>query len=431
MIKFIKIALTCLLALFVNLTGAQVTCDNGGFEESPNHLNNHTFKVYQDPDKTFNSGCFTSNSETNYLSYSPSGTDNFTAPATLVSPGNDLFLNSTYGLPNVARVHNGNYAVRLEGRSGGYEVSKMKRTVTVDANSFNFSFSLILQHSNKASHVPNTTDHPHGRQSFFKARLKTSSGVVVDSICIVANLEDCFLNQLHNAEDYLPAGEETTTLYTGWVCGRLNTTGHIDEVLTVEYTVEGCRDNSLHRAIVYIDDQCSTCNDEDLYTNCCKPDLTAVGLIAPGFNQQEERSQWIKSTNTILSNAKAIYHAGDYVEMNPGFEAASGSQFAVYIESCSNSYVYRPSQDMEEPLPAQSNGIRIYPNPSHSLITLSYEAADLKSITITGMDGKRILARPANSREMQIDVSGFSNGIYLVTVETSEGKILNSKFVKN
>ncbi|OYU81558.1 MAG: hypothetical protein CFE23_03570 [Flavobacterium sp. BFFFF1] len=402
-------------------------CENPGFENATNHFQYYSASLFSNPVRNDHQSCATPTGTSNYTTYTPSATVNRSSDTSLAN-GNDPFINPSPYVTPVARVHSGNYAVRLESNfisgtsSNGMVTLSGPVNIGASQDVFGFAFSLIFQYSNKDSHTL------YDEEAYFRARL-VSGGTVVSEICIKADPTKCYLNKIFDPAPNLI--DNTVTMYTGWVCGRLNSSTIHNQQATLEFLVEGCSTYNQHRTIVYIDDVCSTCSDTDLYTNCCKPDFTATNFVTPYYEEDKSRSQWINCINTIWSGAKAIYHAGDYVEMNPGFEALSGSQFAAYIESCSNSYVYRPSQDMEEPLPAQSNGIRIYPNPSHSLITLSYEAADLKSITITGMDGKRILARPASGREMQIDVSGFSNGIYLVTVETSERKILNSKFVKN
>ncbi|MBC8884240.1 hypothetical protein H9X57_15310 [Flavobacterium piscinae] len=66
-------------------------------------------------------------------------------------------------------------------------------------------------------------------------------------------------------------------------------------------------------------------------SQCCLPTLTSS--IAISGMVQEERELWINSTDfiTFQDNVQGngvVYHAGNFVELNPGFEAVFGSKFA-------------------------------------------------------------------------------------------------------
>jgi hypothetical protein len=168
----------------------------------------------------------------------------------------------------------------------------------------------------------------------------------------------------------------------------------------------------------------------------CHRFLTTGDPIAVSLNA--ERLNWIKATNKIdlPASDRVIYHAGDFVELNPGFETQSNSGFVAYIEGCTDSYVYRNSNPIKEYARKSARSeakaeFVIYPNPSNSLITIDLSANKLTAIVISSMDGKVIQSKSVNSNSEQIDVSGFTNGMYLITVQTDDGRSINSKFIKN
>lgn len=149
----------------------------------------------------------------------------------------------------------------------------------------------------------------------------------------------------------------------------------------------------------------------------------------------KQRQDWIKSTDVFNGNtAQGIYHARNYLELNPGFETINNAGFVAYVEGCSNSFSYKNNIFGQEEVANQNrlhaNKIKIFPNPSNKSITVSYDEP-LKSIAIFSMDGKTILNRNMNESASEIDVSTFVNGIYLITAETQNGQFLQSKFIKN
>lgn len=156
-----------------------------------------------------------------------------------------------------------------------------------------------------------------------------------------------------------------------------------------------------------------------------------------------QRSDWIKTTDKVnnpsSSTNKVIYHAANFVEMNPGFETVMGSHYAAYIEDCDiNDFVYRLAEnqgsvnemDQTIDLTKVTHGIKLYPNPSNRFVTISY-GKPLSNIVIASIDGKVVLNQAVSKNEHQIDVSNFVNGLYIITVQTADGKTLNSKFIKN
>lgn len=70
-------------------------------------------------------------------------------------------------------------------------------------------------------------------------------------------------------------------------------------------------------------------------------------------------------------------------------------------------------------------GVMIYPNPSKDKLNIVTNGI-LNKVTITDFSGKVVFSGSNKS----IDISSYSNGVYFVKVETTQG-ISNTKFVKN
>jgi len=76
--------------------------------------------------------------------------------------------------------------------------------------------------------------------------------------------------------------------------------------------------------------------------------------------------------------------------------------------------------------------IKIYPVPANKHLTIDFGTIEQKSaIQIISLDGKPLLQQSAtNSRRETIDVSGLKKGIYLITVDSDNGKLIKQIAIK-
>jgi hypothetical protein len=100
--------------------------------------------------------------------------------------------------------------------------------------------------------------------------------------------------------------------------------------------------------------------------------------------------------------------------------------------------VYGPpgAEPLETTIGAGTNKVSLYPNPAHSLITISSPEAGDGPATIGVFDqmGKEVMARQvtvAGGLKETLDVQGLPAGVYLVRLVEASGGITNLKFVKN
>ncbi|HNP32785.1 MAG TPA: T9SS type A sorting domain-containing protein [Flavobacterium sp.] len=207
--------------------------------------------------------------------------------------------------------------------------------------------------------------------------------------------------------------------------------------------------------IYSITDNSANIGPDVSFNNCCQPILTLaspaddLNNLAAVPIKQRERSDWIKAANivsvgdNVLANG-VVYHAANYVELNPGFEAVFGAQFAAYPEGCSDTYDYKapvqnhnttvaqPLIDETVNLVKLTKDFAIIPNPSSSMIEIVMNDAKFDKVNITTIDGKVMTERNIERTDkMQLDVSRYANGIYIINVTSEDGKLYTKKLIKN
>ena len=132
------------------------------------------------------------------------------------------------------------------------------------------------------------------------------------------------------------------------------------------------------------------------------------------------------------------------MELNPGFEAVFGSQFTAYPEGCTNpqSFVYR-NQNVKDKSDSDIDNLEINlvkvedynfvinPNPSSNTIEIKSSNSFTK-VTIVSLEGRVVYDKENDkTNSLQVDVSGFADGVYIVNVVEENGKLVSQKLIKN
>lgn len=206
--------------------------------------------------------------------------------------------------------------------------------------------------------------------------------------------------------------------------------------------------------IYTISDNSANIGPDVTFDNCCQATLSLVSPaddvnnLATALIKKKERSDWIKAANivsvgnNVLSNG-VVYHAENYVELNPGFEALLGSQFAAYPEGCTANYTYKgPTQNttvsqpnvVEETvnLTRLTKDFAIVPNPSSSIIEIIMKDVKFNRVSVTTIDGKVVDEKTTEKTDKtQMDVSRYADGIYIINVTSEDGKLYTKKLIKN
>ncbi|MBN8641877.1 MAG: T9SS type A sorting domain-containing protein [Flavobacteriales bacterium] len=206
--------------------------------------------------------------------------------------------------------------------------------------------------------------------------------------------------------------------------------------------------------IYEISDNSSGIGPDVTFIDCCVPTLVLTSPsddhnnLAPVAICQRERSDWIKASNVISfgNNALAngvVYHAENFVELNPGFEAVEGAQFAAYPEGCSGNYVYREDEQETNPIQASPNidavnlikklkGFAIIPNPSSDFIEIVTKGIVFTKLTINSIDGKVVFEQSSDATDkMKVQISNYEKGVYIITIDTDDGESMSEKLIKN
>jgi dienelactone hydrolase len=75
--------------------------------------------------------------------------------------------------------------------------------------------------------------------------------------------------------------------------------------------------------------------------------------------------------------------------------------------------------------------VDLYPNPFNNELTIESEQV-LEQISITDASGRLIyMETPFNSGLIRVDASAWSNGIYFITIQNSNGQLVTEKLIKN
>lgn len=131
---------------------------------------------------------------------------------------------------------------------------------------------------------------------------------------------------------------------------------------------------------------------------------------------------------TIEGGGHLIVESGSSISLKPGFHAKIGSSVRLSIRDiCTTSGVSRTMLAKYhyegEKLSSQNSKLILSPNQTNDIITITSHE-QLEDIRIYTVTGQCVL----QTKQTEINMSTFSAGIYIVTVTTSNGNMLQSKF---
>lgn len=78
----------------------------------------------------------------------------------------------------------------------------------------------------------------------------------------------------------------------------------------------------------------------------------------------------------------------------------------------------------------RANAFSVYPNPVKNFVNVSSEDYTVNSVQIADMNGRIVKTVSNNSNQAQVDLSELSQGIYMMTITSSEGISSTKKIVK-
>ncbi|HLN94076.1 MAG TPA: T9SS type A sorting domain-containing protein [Flavobacterium sp.] len=168
------------------------------------------------------------------------------------------------------------------------------------------------------------------------------------------------------------------------------------------------------------------------YDCCSSTQLVIHDPVMSYSNKQSQTS--ILADNHIYAglDSSALYHAGDFIELNKNFETIGDAHFSAYIEPCTSSFLYRQlgSNGESTPYDTAEQLIEIYPNPFSDKISISSKLP-LVSYAVYAMDGKEVLSQKAPGRlTWDLDLANLSVGIYVIRLENMDHSIETRKIIK-
>lgn len=104
----------------------------------------------------------------------------------------------------------------------------------------------------------------------------------------------------------------------------------------------------------------------------------------------------------------------------------------LYISDISGGKIYKihGSEIMGIDTPSSSSGLNIFPNPARETVSISSEIERIQKIQLIDLQGREVFyILDINKENVQIPVTEFSSGIYLVKITTSTGKTISKKLM--
>jgi glucose/arabinose dehydrogenase len=155
---------------------------------------------------------------------------------------------------------------------------------------------------------------------------------------------------------------------------------------------------------------------------------------------------------TIYPNLQNKYFFADYCTSEIGWIPTAGGAITwtsgftgniatfgedlngeLYVAGISNGIVYKLIDSSLETPDFRENGLTIAPNPAKTFVLIQNTLMlDLESIAIYDLTGKLMYSRKIDKMDIiNVPVSGYQSGLYLLTIEAKDGKVFKSKLMVN
>lgn len=187
--------------------------------------------------------------------------------------------------------------------------------------------------------------------------------------------------------------------YVGGIYYDINPWGVVAQFLVHDNKLYAC--GNFNRASGLTVDNIAIWND----TNWCAMN---TAFQSPAF-----LSTFFRDTlylgNQIILDSDSVRGLGYYI--GPGYMGACGPPVGIHERTI-------------------STGIKLYPNPATSVLTIEDEQHELDGAELEVFNylGQRVIALPFKAN---LDVSSLSPGCYFISIIQSNGRVLRSKFIKN
>ncbi|HYG52624.1 MAG TPA: T9SS type A sorting domain-containing protein [Flavobacteriales bacterium] len=163
-----------------------------------------------------------------------------------------------------------------------------------------------------------------------------------------------------------------------------------------------------------------------------KNKLTSTVLLVIGFftgHTQELSPQVIATSGETFTGPASIlnWNLGELItetHASPGLILTQGFEQADVLMTSTERTGHEPASN--------NYLVSAYPNPASSVINVAVSNSETYQLIMTDVSGKTVYAKVFEGQNRQIDISGFENGMYMLTLHSLDHQILDKiKIVKN
>lgn len=174
----------------------------------------------------------------------------------------------------------------------------------------------------------------------------------------------------------------------------------------------------------------------------CQSDKSFSNTTFTTTGNYETTNSIAIANSTFESGSNVTLQGGNVVVITPDTHYKNGSNVVIKTGACSNTSGKVTETEImpelenvlqEYKFPESENTdrltLRIYPNPVKDRVTIESDV-NLKSIAILAMDGKRVLDKTVAGKMEVIDVNLLGSGVYIMNIETQDGKVTVEKIIR-
>src|SRR5690554_3244409 len=338
--------------------------------------------------------------------------------------------------------------------SNGASISTTTATMNwnqaADAQSYEVEYSLNSNFNSPVSQITSNTDLTVSgllNNNTYYWRVRSINGGVYSDWSTVwsFNINECLETTsnlvVSECESYTsPSGNYTWTTSNTYMDTIPNAAG-CDSVITVDLTIN----NSTSGIDIQTACDSYTWIDGNTYTS---DNNTATHTLtnAAGCDSVVTLDLTINTVDASISQSEIMLTANEsgaiYAwldcntmtiisgETGQSFTATSNGDYAavVTVGNCSDTSTCMNVNTVGVHENEQSTLVNIYPNPNNGIFNIALSSK--AQVQITDLTGKSVLNGSYSSGQHKIDLSNYSNGVYLLKV-LSNGVVSNAKIVKN
>lgn len=170
----------------------------------------------------------------------------------------------------------------------------------------------------------------------------------------------------------------------------------------------------------------------------CLDNINVTQGVSMGTTDTKQAKIAITASNSIATNGQAIYHAEQEILLTANFEALKGSIFRAHIDWCSATYVSKTSETQNEDIieaNSLNTGLQIHPNPTKNTLNIKFRNQNFNNATIQiyNLNGATVYSNTTgknNINRLELNVSNFQSGMYIIKVINDKGEVFTDKMIK-